>query len=122
MDRRRFLLTSVVGVVAAPLASEAQPSASLPRIGFLAPSSPSDPRVARYLQAFRHGLRELGYMEGQNIAIEFRWAGGQYDRLPGLAAELVRLKVNVIVAGGPPGDPGGQASDRDDPHRHGGGR
>jgi putative ABC transport system substrate-binding protein len=83
-----------------PLPGEAQPAANLPRIGFLAPSSPSDPRVARYLEAFHQGLRELGYVKGQNIVIEFRWAGAHYDRLPGLATELVRLKVNVIVAGG----------------------
>jgi putative ABC transport system substrate-binding protein len=100
MDRRRFLLTSLTAV-AAPLTAEAQQAASLPRIGFIAPASLSDPRVPSFLQAFRQGLRELGYVEGQNIAIEFRWAEGQYDRLPGLAAELVRLKVNVIVAAGP---------------------
>src|SRR5213594_2013775 len=93
-----FLAINDLGV---PL-GEAQQPASAPRIGFLAPSSPSEPRVVRYLEAFRQGLRELGYVEGQNFAFEFRWAGGQYDRLPGLAAELVRLKVNVIVAGGPP--------------------
>jgi len=93
-----------IGLLAAPLTSEAQQAASLPRIGFLLTASLSDPRVPPFLQAFRQGLRELGYLgyvEGQNIAIEFRWAEGQYDRLPGLAAELVRLKVNVIVAGGP---------------------
>jgi putative ABC transport system substrate-binding protein len=56
----------------------------------------------RLVHALRQGLRELGYVEGQNIAIEFRWAEGKYDRLPGLAAELVRLKVNVIVALTPP--------------------
>jgi putative ABC transport system substrate-binding protein len=53
------------------------------------------------MQAFQEGLRELGYVEGQNIAFEFRWAEGQYERLPGLAAELVRLDVNIIVAAGP---------------------
>ena len=93
-----------VGLALAPVAGEAQQAASLPRIGFLATASLSDPRVPPFLQAFRQGLRELGYLgyvEGQNIAIEFRWAEGQYDRLPGLAAELVRLKVNVIVAAGP---------------------
>jgi ABC-type uncharacterized transport system substrate-binding protein len=89
-------------VLAVPLAGDAQQPASLPRIGFLAPGSLSDPRFPRFVQAFRQGLRELGYVEGQNIAIEFRWAEGKYDRLPGLAVELVRLKVNVIVAGGSP--------------------
>ena len=101
MDRRRFLVTSLAGALVRPLAAGAQ-AASLIRIGLLAPASPSEPQVLRLVQAFRQGLRELGYVEGQNIAIEFRWAEGQYDRLPGLAAELVRLNVNVIVAGGPP--------------------
>jgi len=97
-----LIVLLAVAVLVVPLPGEAQQAASLPRIGFLAAASLSDPRVPRYVQAFRQGLRELGYVEGQNIAIEFRWAEGQYDRLPGLAAELVRLKVNVIVAGGPP--------------------
>jgi putative tryptophan/tyrosine transport system substrate-binding protein len=101
MDRRRFLLTSLAGALAAPLGAEAQLAASFPRIGFLNTASLSDPRVPPFLQAFRQGLRELGYVEGQNIAIELRWAEGQYDRLLGLAVELVRLKVNIIVAAGP---------------------
>ena len=88
-----------VAVLVVPLAGEAQQAASLPRIGFLGTSSLSDLRAARLVGAFRQGLRELGYVEGQNIAIEFRWAEGEYDRLPGLAADLVRLKVNVLVAG-----------------------
>ena len=91
-----------VAVFVVPLAGEAQQATSLPRIGFLSASSLSDPRFPRNLQAFRQGLRELGYVEGQNIAIEFRWAEGKYDRLLGLAAELVRLKVNVIVTSGTP--------------------
>jgi len=86
----------------APLVGEAQPAPSVPRIGFLAPNLPTDLGAVRFLQGFRQGLRELGYAEGQNIAIEYRWAEGKYDRLPGLAAELVRLKVNLIVAGTPP--------------------
>jgi putative ABC transport system substrate-binding protein len=102
MDRRRFLLTSLAGAFAVPLGAEAQQAASLARIGFLTPGSLSEPRFPGYVQAFRQGLRELGYVEGQNIAIEFRWAEGKYDRLPGLATELVRLKVSVIVAGGAP--------------------
>jgi ABC-type uncharacterized transport system substrate-binding protein len=92
---------AAVGLLAVPLLAGAQPAASFPRIGFLNTASLSDPRVPPFLQAFRQGLRELGYVEGQNIAIELRWAEGQYDRLPGLAVELVRLKVNIIVAAGP---------------------
>src|SRR5262245_51486900 len=101
MDRRPFI-AGILAFLAAPLAGVAQHAASLPRIGFLAPGSLSEPRFPRFLQAFRQGLRDLGYVEGQNITIEFRWAEGKYDRLPDLAAELVRLKVNVIVAGGAP--------------------
>jgi putative ABC transport system substrate-binding protein len=93
-----IVLIWVLAVLGAPVAGAAQQAASLPRVGFLHPASLSDPRVTRYVEAFRSGLRELGYVEGQNIAIEFRWANGQYDRLPGLATELVRLKVDVIVA------------------------
>ncbi|HWN16810.1 MAG TPA: ABC transporter substrate-binding protein, partial [Candidatus Dormibacteraeota bacterium] len=98
MDRRAFILTAAGGLLSAPFAAEA-PAGKVPRIGFLSPTSPSD---AGRLAAFREGLRELGYMEGQNIAIESRWAEGNYDRLPGLAAELVRLKVDVIVTYGTP--------------------
>jgi putative ABC transport system substrate-binding protein len=100
MDRRRFLLTSLAGALAAPVAAGAQQGMRLPRIGFLSPSSLSDSRTLRYFGAFRQGLRELGYVEGQHIAIEARWAEGNYERLPGLASELVRLKVDAIVAYG----------------------
>ena len=97
-----LIVLLAVAVLVGPLSCEAQQASSRPRIGFLATGSLSEPRIQRYLEAFRQGLRELGYVEGQNIAIEFRWAEGHYSRLPSLAAELVRLKVNVIVAGGPP--------------------
>ena len=97
-----LIVLLAVAVLIVPLGGDAQQGASLPRIGSLSTGSLSDPRVARFLEVFRQGLRAQGYVEGQNIAIEFRWAEGQYDRLPGLAAELVRLKVNVILAGGPP--------------------
>jgi putative tryptophan/tyrosine transport system substrate-binding protein len=100
MDRRTFLGGTGAVLLAAPLAAEAQQAAGTPRVGFLSPSSLSDPRTARYFQALVQGLRELGYVEGQNIAIEPRWAEGKYDRLPGLAVELVRLKVTVIVTYG----------------------
>jgi putative tryptophan/tyrosine transport system substrate-binding protein len=86
----------VLGLLAASLAAPAQPPAKIARIGFLGdvPSFIDD--------AFRQGLRELGYVEGQNMAIEHRAPGWKYERLPELAAELVRLKVDVIVAASPP--------------------
>jgi putative ABC transport system substrate-binding protein len=83
------------GVLAAPLAAEAQPTGKRYRIGFLGLASPADPKIQRWLAAFRDALAELGYVEGRNIAIESRWAGGKYERLPDLAAELVRLKTDV---------------------------
>src|SRR4029450_11089645 len=85
----------------APLTGEAQQVPKISRIGFLSATSPSDMGSdAGHFVAFRQGLRELGYVEGQNIAIESLWGGGKYDRLSGLAAELVRLKVDIIVTGG----------------------
>ena len=79
----------------APLAAHAQPATKVPRVGLLITgSSPGQ----SYLSAFRQGLHELGYVEGHSIATEYRWAEGKYERLPDLAAELVRLKVDVIVA------------------------
>ncbi len=78
----------------------AQPQANVPRVGYLSPGSPSDLGRQRRLEAFRQGLRDLGYVEGQNITLESRWAEGEYDRYPALVADLVRLKVHVIVAVG----------------------
>ena len=89
-----LLLSASLGTAAA------QPPEKVPRVGYLNPGSSSDPLIQRRLEAFRQGLRELGYVEGQNIAIESRWAEGKYDRYPALAADLVRLKVAVIVAHG----------------------
>jgi len=92
-SRRTFLVTFVGGILAAPLAAEAQTAEKVYRIGMLGSSS-SDPLV----EAFKQGLRELGYVEGRNIMVEYRSAEGRPDLLPDLAADLVRLKVDVIVA------------------------
>jgi putative ABC transport system substrate-binding protein len=102
MNRRRFLQAVSVSVLAAPLAAAAaQQAGKVPRIGFLGVTSPSD--RPPLLDAFRQGLRELGWVEGQNIVIDYRYAEGRLDRLPGLAAELVRLEVDIIVSFGTQG-------------------
>jgi putative ABC transport system substrate-binding protein len=84
-----------VSVTLAPLTAGAQQAGKIPRIGLLSPFSPS--ATEPWHQAFRHGLRDLGWVEGQNISIEYRYAEGRRDRLPDLAADLVRLKVDIIV-------------------------
>ena len=94
-----LIVTLAAAILAAPLAADAQPPPKTPRIGYLGSASPS--AGAHLLEAFRQGLRELGYVEGQNIVIEFRSAEGKWERLPDLAAELVRLKVDVIVGNTP---------------------
>ena len=96
MDRRRFLLTSLAGAVATPGVVEAQQVGKVYRIGFI--SMRSGPRDNPQLEAFRKGLREIGYLEGGNAVLEIRYAGSDPQKLPALAAEMVRLKVDVIVA------------------------
>ena len=99
--------------------AEAQQPKKVPRIGYLSALDPA--RESTRSEAIRLALRERGYIEGQNIAIEYRYAEGKRDRFPELAAELVRLKVDIIVAAGAdPADPGGQECDQDDSHRYGG--
>ncbi len=95
--RRRELLLLLGGAMTAPRALRAQ-QAAMPVIGFLSSVSPGP--LAAFVSAFRQGLSEAGYVEGQNLAIEYRWAEGRYDRLPGLAAELVGRNVGVIVTTG----------------------
>ena len=100
MDRRHFLLTSLAGALAAPLAAEAQQAGSR-RIGYLESSSPSPARL-QLLEAFRQGLRELGYREGKDIVFESRFGEGNPDQIQRFAAELVELKVDILVTSGTP--------------------
>src|ERR1700730_642036 len=108
MDRRKLLVALGAGAFTAQFACFAQPqTAKVSRMGILSPGAPFDAgrspgALAILFGALRESLRELGYVEGQNIVIESRWAEGNYDRLPGLAAELVGLKVEVIVTYGTP--------------------
>ncbi|MBI4607388.1 MAG: ABC transporter substrate-binding protein [Candidatus Rokubacteria bacterium] len=97
MKLRTAALLIALGILLAPLAADAQPPARVARIGILWLNPLS--ATGHLLEAFRQGLRELGYVEGQNIAIEFRSAEGKLERLPDVAAELVRLKVDVIMTG-----------------------
>src|SRR5215813_8767120 len=99
--RRRNFITALAGAAAYPLSAGAQQKA-MPVIGFLGAVSPEVPTVAANLAAFRKGLGETGYVEGQNVTIEYRWAKRRYDRLPGLAADLVARKVDLISADGIP--------------------
>ena len=93
MDRRTFIARIAGGILAVPFGARAQNS-SIPIIGFLSGQSPGP--WAPYVAAFRNGLTETGYVEGKNVTIEFRWAEGHYDRLPALAAELIRRHVAVV--------------------------
>ena len=97
MRRIGLVVVLVCTLCVAPLAGEAQPVARIARIGYLAPSQAAN--VASH-EAFRQGLRDLGYVEGRDVATEYRDAGGKDERLPALAAELAALKVDVIVTNG----------------------
>src|SRR5262245_43187537 len=100
MQRRGFLQATAAGLLVTPMAAWPQPTGKIYRIGLL---GPSDARVGMfYVEAFRQGLRELGWVEGENFVIEYRWADGNLERLPALAADLVRLQVDVIVTGASP--------------------
>ena len=97
MNRRAFLSILSGGLLAAPLAAEAQQPSKIARIGYLSPNLATSPHLR---EAFRQGLRDLGYVEGRNLVIEYRDAEGKFERIPALAAELVALKVDVIVTEG----------------------
>src|SRR6516225_8312938 len=96
--RRRDLITLLGGAAMWPIAGRAQQPA-MPVIGFLSSYSSSDAFAQYLLAAFHQGLKQAGYVEGQNVAVEYRWAGNEYERLTALAAELVRRRVNVIATG-----------------------
>src|SRR5712671_5046425 len=97
--RRRDFMTVLAGAAAYPLLAGAQQK-PIPVIGILAAAAPDNAAALRMLAAFREGLGEFGYVEGQSVAIEYRWAEAHFDRLPALAADLVDRKVDVIVTEG----------------------
>jgi len=97
MDRRTFLAGTGAVLLAAPLAAEAQQAGKVPRIGYIRAEGPP----AADIEAFRQGLREHGYVEGKNIVVEYRWADGNEQRLRAIVAELIRVKVDLIVTSAP---------------------
>ena len=99
--RRREFIGLLGGTVTWPLTARAQQPPKIPVVGYLNSTSPA--AAAQFVEAFRAGLTEAGYTEGRNVRIEYRWAEGQYDRLPALATDLARQKVDVIATSG--GDP-----------------
>src|SRR5947199_4075096 len=100
MQKTKIIWVLIAVLVTAVSFARAQQSKKVPRIGFLSATSPSS--ISARLEAFRQGLSELGYVEGKNVVIEYRYAEGKLDRLSKLAAEVVRLKVDVIVTVSPP--------------------
>ncbi len=96
MERRKFIEVIGGGLLAAPLAAEAQQAAKVPHIGWL--GGPTRESADAFVREFQRGLKDLGWVEGQNIVIEWRFGGGRAEQLPDLAAELVRLRVDLIVA------------------------
>jgi putative ABC transport system substrate-binding protein len=113
MISRRAFLGGVGAALLAPLAAGAQQAARVSRIGFLGGASLAG--YIAHIEALRLGLRDHGYVEGKNITIEYRWADGKYDRLPGLAAELLRLNVDVIITLGTPAALAAKAATRTTP-------
>jgi hypothetical protein len=114
--RRREFIAGLGSAAAWPVVARAQPARRASRIGFLGASTAAG--YASRTEAFRQGLRDLGYVEGTNITIDHRWAEDKYERLPGLAAELVRSNVDLIVTSGTLRSPCCQAGNLNHPHCH----
>jgi hypothetical protein len=116
MDRHRFLVTSVGGALAASLVAEAQPAGKAARVAVLSPG-PGPVSSWSALEAFRQRLQDLGYVEGRNLTIEWRFIAGNVARVPEVAAEPARLNVDVIVPINTSGGPGGETGHGEDPDR-----
>jgi putative tryptophan/tyrosine transport system substrate-binding protein len=99
--RRRAVVLTLGGLLARPLSGTAQPATKMARIGFIGGTAPDPTTLRNFVEPFRQGMRELGFVEGQNFTIEFRWAEGKPERLPGLLAELIALAPDVLVTAGP---------------------
>ena len=99
MDRRRFVGGVALGCVVAPLAARAQRAAKVQRVGMLGVAPIESPEATPFVESLRKGLRERGYMEGQNIIVEYRSWGGKVEQIPGIVSEFTRLKVDAIVVG-----------------------
>ena len=117
MKKKITVLTLCAMFLALCSSAQAQQPTKIPRIGYLTSASLSSSSTAR-AEAFRQGLRELEYIEGKNIVIEWRSFEGKLDRLPALAAELVRLKVDIIVTGGPGSTRAAKEATSTDSHCH----
>jgi len=118
LGRRAFISLLGAGAAAAwPLGASAQRTGTIARLGYL---STANPRSAPFFRAFEQRLRDLGYIDGENIIIEYRNVEGDIDKLPELAVDLVRLDVNVIVTATAPATRAAIASHHDDPYSHGG--
>jgi ABC-type uncharacterized transport system substrate-binding protein len=118
MNRKITVLALCAMLFSLCSSAEAQQPKTVPRIGYFSNSGAATGSTRA--EAISLGLRELGYIEGQNIAIEYRYAEGKIDQAPKLLAELVRLKVNIIVVSGGPLGTGGQECDQDDSHHYDG--